>query len=265
MKNKTISTLSAFLLIFGTVFLLSSYKNDIKMYGKAVFPITDNMDEAHAKTELNGHVIGDTTNGFSLWGKDYWGKDFLIQSPQVDNMLSLGNPVNSVGDTLVSIKGRLVTKRIKPSNDIKMNWLSCSGNISGAVVDQNVHFLSYLLDSNFVVIAKLVDTTGTFGNRYYNLWFPLDTVRVLKKSTLYYIGIYEESSINNPVAKVIGQKFWHQVTSFPLTDGTFPYWNLSTPPSVGDTLGSGISPDDWTMTSINVNYLYNAKGYPFLP
>ncbi len=61
-----------------SMFLFTSYKSDTHLFNKCVFPTIDNIDKAWSKTDLNGHIKGDSIEGYEIWGRNHYGTDFRI-------------------------------------------------------------------------------------------------------------------------------------------------------------------------------------------
>jgi len=101
-----------FCLCLSGIFLLTSEQSAVQMYKKAVFPISETIDKAFSKTELNGFVKGDSATGYEIWGRNRNGSYFQLS--KVDT--SQGD-VPPLGNT-----GQILTKNSNTSYDY--SWLS---------------------------------------------------------------------------------------------------------------------------------------------
>ncbi len=77
---KKLFTFTFLLSLLAVTVFLSSYKSDTHLFNKCVFPIINTIDKAWAKTDLNGHIKGDSISGYEIWARNHYGTDFKIST-----------------------------------------------------------------------------------------------------------------------------------------------------------------------------------------
>ncbi len=224
------------LLILGAVFSVS-YNQDTKLFNKCVFPIIDNIDKAWAKTDLNGHLKGDSISGYEIWGRNHDGTDFQITtvSPYVyfqkqlfTAEISLGQGVDDYGN-----EEQMVMKEIRTSNDpCKFNTICFLADLP----DSLQTIIYYVLDSNKVVIRKdtLLSELGTSGGTERSLYqIPIPEL-ILAGNSTYHIGFYQ-SETDYGFATFVTNPLYNADVSL---DSTYWYQDLTGDPApdIGDTI-----------------------------
>lgn len=232
-KFKLIPAFALSVILLGVILFFSSYKSEVQMYGKAVFPTIFNIDNAHGKKELNGHVRGDSASGYQLWARNYHGTEFPIMGGNGDYIqkeLFTGENTLQVGDTAHTVPLYMYLKKITPTNDILFNHVEYAANLRSDPEPAIV--ITYVLDSALKVTRK--DTVfnsdaAPFEYRSYNS--PISEV-TLRKGKTYYVGFYTSSddSLLFP-----GNKYYN--TSSIQQDSTWMYRNtFGFPPDSGQTV-----------------------------
>lgn len=232
MKKKTKILLTFLSCLFLSIGLFS-FKNNINMYKKAVFPIIYNIDNAFAPTDLNGHIRGDSATGYEIWGRNFIGSEFPLMGGggnYIQKELFTDQTNMSVGDSLGYTVGFLILKRINSPVAIKFSRISMMADLNAA---GSTTLVSYILDRNKKVLnADTVLHTGASVG-YFTYDFPLPDTIVLAANTTYFLGVYSHEANSNAF---LGNKY-NAIVSATNHDSTWVYFNSGvTNPKVGTTV-----------------------------
>ncbi len=237
MKNYFKITFVSILLFSGIVVLTSSTES-VQMFGKAVFPILYNIDNARNGTELNGHLRGDSATGYGIWGRNNHGTEFAltgISAGTFQKDLFTDNENPSVCDTFATINKFIYAKNVYLTNNLLFNRVSF-------IMDTHISTdaILYIIDSDDTIIVAdtLFLSVESDGVSYYE--FAVDST-VLPAGTDYYIGIWASTGTGDCT---IGGNRYVDYDIFPNSIGLNPdtTWMTSedsgdpTPPAIGSTI-----------------------------
>ncbi len=228
MKKQLLLTLLFFGALLGTL-LFSSYKSSVEMFGKTVFPITEVIDKAWGKTDLNGHLKGDSSSGYEIWGRNKYGTDFKLAGAYVQTELYTDNLNLSVSDSSFHLDTILRVKKITPRNLVKFNniSLSCNPNTTNPI-----NLVVYVLDSALKVVFADTVATEIDNNTFVHTW-SLKEIVTLKPNITYYVGIY--CNLQDKI-ELCGNGYALSGPDY-VFDSTWVTYNAGlTAPAIGDTI-----------------------------
>ncbi len=233
--KKILGTLFVALFLLSGIGVLTSSTNQIQMFGKAVFVIIENFDNARNGTELNAHLRGDSASSYEIWGRNNKGSEFFLAG-NTQQELFTDEQNYSIGDTITDAASTLVLKKINSPNKIKFNTIDFAASLGSSAT---AFIVLYVLDSSLIVLRAdtmnfdVIDHTVPAVHLYQA---TLDTDIELKPKKDYYIGLGCPDDYY-----FIGNKV--QSTARPLTSDNNQWSGKSFSPNypvVGDTI-SGLS------------------------
>ncbi len=234
------------LALSGVVFLTSS-TNAVQFFGKAIFPIMENIDNARNGTELNAHLRGDSTSGYEIWARNNKGTEFPIFSGNgayLQKELYTDNQNLSMGDTVLGATNVTILKKITPTNPIRFNRVSFCANLNS--VGTTLVILYITNDTLGITLADTIYNSGASVG-YFVYDFPLSDTITWNANETHYIGFYSPNT-----AILVGNKYNSTSTVAP-HDSTWVYNTTGvTPPEVGDAFDI----DGLRINTFNMKYYF---------
>ncbi len=235
---KKLFTFTFLLSLLAVTVFLSSYKSDTHLFNKCVFPIIDNIDKAWAKTDLNGHIKGDSIEGYEIWGRNHYGTDFQIStvSPYVyfNNDLYTGNNSLSVGGEM-SVDAELIyAKKIFTATNLKFNTVEFTSYIANTG-DTTIILFYVLNEDKEVLVADTIYEDIAPSDGFYFQSLTLSDTITLAQGAYYYTGVCFLDSLAGNVGNIKGDTYEEPA----ITDSTWVLFETGvSPPPVDTTLAT---------------------------